>query len=112
KALEAGGSADVEYRLLEMKAQMGILPPGEAAPPAALPQSGGDARRLGAGQSMGQDLSVHDAELVDDDAGAQTAAERTAYAPPPPAPAADATRAQPPAPDGDLAAQIDALNRA
>lgn len=108
KALEAGSSSDVEYRLLEMKQQMGILPPAEAAPPAALPQSGAGSRRLGAGQGMGQDLSVHDAELVDDDAGAQTAAERTAYAQP------DATRALPSqaGPDGDLAAQIDALNRA
>ena len=111
RALEAGGgSADVEYRLLELKAKAGLgLPPGAAQP--ALPQGSG-APRLGAGQpaAQPQDLSVHDAELVDDDAGAHTAAERTAYAPPPPA---DATQAHGGGnlADADLAARIDALNR-
>lgn len=110
RALEAGGgSADVEYRLLELKAKAGLgLAP--AAQP-ALPQGPG-APRLGAGQpaAQPQDLSVHDAELVDDDAGAHTAAERTAYAPPPPA---DATQAHGGGnlADADLAARIDALNR-
>jgi phage shock protein A len=110
RALEAGGSADVEYRLLELKAKAGLgLPPGAGQP--ALPQGAG-APRLGAGQpaAQPQDLSVHDAELVDDDAGAHTAAERTAYAPPAPADATQAHGGRNLA-DADLAARIDALNR-
>lgn len=108
KALEAGGSADVEYRLLEMKEKMGIGSGG--AGQAALPQQAAQAPRLGAGQpqpsAAPHDATV-DAELVDDDGQAQTAAERTsAFAPPPP-PAAPQSGIN----DRDLAAQIDALNR-
>jgi phage shock protein A len=125
KALESSsGSEDIEYRLLEMKQKMGLaLPAGApAAKGTSLPgtvQQGGLA--LGAGAAGGaqpgrpQDASVHDAELVNDDGDAHTAQERTAFAPPPPAPS-DATQAQGGGSasipnDRDLAAQIDALNR-
>jgi phage shock protein A len=112
KALEAGGSADVEYRLQAMKEQMGILPPAAPASQGALPGTASSAPRLGAGQPASRDASVQDAELVDDDADAHTAAERTAHAPLPPVPpAADATQALGGG-DRDLAAEIDALNRA
>ena len=124
KALEASsGSEDIEYRLLEMKQKMGIaLPAGAPAPGQALPQGAQGSLALGAGTAGatgGPPADAHDAELVHDDGDAQTAQERTAFAPPPSPgarPPADATQAQggTPAPvvnDRDLAAQIDALNR-
>lgn len=121
KALEAGASSDdIEYRLLEMKQQMGLsLPPGAPASHPALP---GQSQGAQGGMQLGTGAAApappaHEAELVADDGDAHTAEERAPYAPPPPpppAPVADATQAQPGRPgvdDRDLAAQIDALNR-
>jgi phage shock protein A len=114
KALESSsGSEDIEYRLLEMKQKMGI------ALPAGAPASGGQALpgtsqpaglALGAGTSGGARPGTSDAELLSDDGDAHTAQERTAFAPPPPAPSAGA-QGGPVVNDRDLAAQIDALNR-
>jgi phage shock protein A len=121
KALEAGATSDdIEYRLLEMKQQMGIsLPPGAPAARPALPGQGAQGGlQLGAGASAPApparpEAPVHDAELIADDGSAHTAEERAPFAPPPPPPS-DATQAQPGGlgvNDRDLAAQIDALNR-
>jgi phage shock protein A len=122
KALEAGNtSEDIEYRLLEMKQQMGLsLPPGAPAAQPALPGQGQgqqQSRQIGTGASAAapppapgqqQAGTAHDAEILTDDGSAHTAQERTAFNPP-----ADATQAQGGlgVNDRDLAAQIDALNR-
>ncbi len=53
-ALEAGGDAEVEEKLLAMKKEMGLLPGGEEEEPKA----------LGAGASDEGEEEVHDAEIV------------------------------------------------
>lgn len=89
KALESGGSADIEYRLLEMKKKMGLsLPPGAQA-------GAGGGKQLGAGAPADDE-----AELVPDDGQAHPAGERPAFTPPPP---------PPPGGERALAAEIDAL---
>jgi phage shock protein A len=95
KALEAvGGSADIDYRLLEMKQKMGLaLPAGSASP--------GQQQALPGGASRSGDAD--DADVEDDDDAAHPASERPGAAPQPPA--------ANPAADRDLAAEIDALNR-
>jgi phage shock protein A len=115
KALEASsGSEDIEYRLLEMKQKMGIaLPAGAPAQGGqSLPGTAQGGLALGAGSAGGgAQPGVSDAELLSDDGDAHTAQERTAFAPPPPAPSAGAQGPGPVVNDRDLAAQIDALNR-
>jgi phage shock protein A len=127
KALEASsGSEDIEYRLLEMKQKMGLaLPAGApAATGQSLPGTAQGGLALGAGATAAatggpppaapgrpQDASVHDAELADDDGSAQTAQERSSFAPLPPPPSATPQGGGAVSNDRDLAAQIDALNR-
>jgi phage shock protein A len=83
RALEAGGgSADIEYRLLEMKQKMGLSLPAGA--------KSDEGRRLGAGTA--DEPADEDAEVAADDDGAQPAQERPSGRG-----------------EGDLAAEIDAL---
>ncbi|HEU0052930.1 MAG TPA: PspA/IM30 family protein, partial [Longimicrobium sp.] len=74
KALESGSSEDVDYRLLEMKQQLGILP---APPPAEARQLGagaGTAQPSAGGASTGASSQsaapgeppIHEAELLDE----------------------------------------------
>ncbi len=55
-ALEPGGDADVEDRLLALKQQMGLLPAGDGAAPKAL--------------ESGEEDEVHDAEIVAEESDA------------------------------------------
>lgn len=81
KALESGGGSDVDYRLLEMKQQLGILPAPAPAERAALPAGGQEQGQPGtgnggAGQAQGQPVTVqpqaaagppiHEAELLEE----------------------------------------------
>ena len=59
QALEAGGDAAVEDKLLALKAEMGLLPSGEPDEPKAL--------------ESGEDEEIPEAELVDGDSGEATA---------------------------------------
>jgi phage shock protein A len=59
KQLEVSDNADA--RLLELKRQMGLLPPAEESKPSELP-GGGETRRLGGGAES----SVRDAELLEE----------------------------------------------
>jgi phage shock protein A len=88
RALEvSGGSADIEYRLLEMKQKMGLaLPSGDAQ---------GERQALTQGSAGGEQ---DDAEVEADDEGAHPASERPSFTPPPRT-------------DRDLAAEIDSLER-
>jgi phage shock protein A len=74
KALESGNGGDVDYRLLEMKQQLGLLPsptPAEArqlnaGQPGAAASSGGAQAGGAAPQPTAAEDRVHDAELLDE----------------------------------------------
>ena len=74
KALESGNGGDVDYRLLEMKQQLGLLPsptPAEArqlnaGQPGAAAPSGGAQAGAAAPQPTAAEDRVHDAELLDE----------------------------------------------
>ncbi|HYJ79987.1 MAG TPA: PspA/IM30 family protein, partial [Longimicrobiaceae bacterium] len=73
KALEAGADSDVDFRLLEMKQKLGILPPPAAADPqlqlgagvGAAAAAGAPAAPAAAPSPPGAD-SVHEAELLEE----------------------------------------------